>query len=241
MTVPKIIRIPILPFGMVNCHLIVTNGSAILIDTGLPGSQEKIATALKRQALGWPDLRLIVITHAHVDHAGSAAQVRELSGAPIVAHSADLPHYTQEVPMTFCATGWFGRLFLKAGLIRQPYAPFTPDILLSDTQQLALAPFGLDGVVRHAPGHTAGSISVDLASKDAMVGDLIASGIVLGGICRSGHAIRPPFEDDAHMAAAALQELLDGGAQTFYMGHGGPLEAEEVQRHAHRLRALAPR
>ncbi len=95
--------------------------------------------AATRHGKTFGDIGLIVITHAHVDHAGDAARLRELSGAPIVAHRADLPDYTQQASMTFCPTGWFGRWFLKTGLILQPYRPFVPDILLEDADQLDLA------------------------------------------------------------------------------------------------------
>lgn len=233
-----IVRIPILPFGMINCHLIIGEHGCILVDTGLPGTQARIGKALRRHGLAFGAIRLIVITHAHVDHAGNSACLRALSGAPIVGHSADLRHYTQQEAMTFCATGWFGRLFLKTGLILQPYLPFVPEILLSGDERLDLAPFGIAGVVRHTPGHTAGSISIELDSKAAMVGDLIASGVLLGGLMRTRHAKRPPFEDDAQATAAALQRLLDAGMEHFYMGHGGPLPAAEVLKHARLLRAL---
>ena len=238
MTKPHIVRIRILPLGMVNCHLVIGARGCVLVDTGLPGSEPKIARALQKHGLTFQDIKLIVITHAHVDHAGSAAGVRALSGAPIVAHQGDLDYYLQRKPMAFCATGWFGRVFLRMGLIRQPYTPFTPDILVQQDARVDLAPYGLDGVVRHTPGHTAGSVSVQLATGDVMVGDLLASGILLGGILRTGRAIRPPFEDNPHTVAAELQHLVDSGMQRFYMGHGGPLRAGEVRRHAHSLREL---
>ncbi|HEU4842906.1 MAG TPA: MBL fold metallo-hydrolase [Burkholderiaceae bacterium] len=239
MNAAHIIRIPILPFGMVNAHLIRGPQGCVLVDTGLPGSEGKIGKVLARQGLSFRDIRLIVITHAHVDHAGSAARLRELSGAPIVAHAGDLPHLRRELPMTFCATGWFGRLFLRTRLMYQPYVGFTPDLLLSGRTELNLASYGVRGMVRHSAGHTAGSISVELDSGDALVGDLIASGILLGGLARTGHAKRPPFEDDPATTAQALLSLADAGAQRYYMGHGGPLAAHEVRRHAHRLQALA--
>lgn len=235
----QIVRIPILPFGMVNCHLILGTKGCIVVDTGLPGSESKIERTLKKHGLSFQDIKLIVITHAHVDHAGSAARLRELSRAPILAHEGDAKHYSREVPMTFCSTGWFGRLFLKTGLILQPYTAFKPDILLSNDDIIDLNQFGIPGFVKHSPGHTAGSISVELATRDAMVGDLLASGILLGGIVRTGHAIRPPFEDDPHAAGAELQRLVDSGVERFYMGHGGPLNADEVQRHAQTLMTLA--
>ncbi|GJJ00384.1 MBL fold metallo-hydrolase [Duganella rhizosphaerae] len=239
MAAPRIVRISILPFGMVNCHLIIGDGGCVLVDAGLPGSEGKIARVLRRHGLTFADIRLIVITHAHVDHAGSAARLRELSGAPVLAHRGDLPYYRQLLPMTFCSTGWFGRLFLRTGLIRQPYVPFTPDILMGDGQLVPLSQYGVEGVACHTPGHTAGSVSIELAGGEVLVGDLIASGVLLGGLVRTGHAIRPPFEDDPHATASALQRLVDAGMRTFYMGHGGPLPAAEVRAHAGKLRRLA--
>ncbi len=238
MAAPRIVRIAILPFGMVNCHLIIGDGGCVLVDAGLPGSEGKVARALKRHGLTWADIRLIVITHAHVDHAGGAARLRRLTGAPVLAHCGDLAYYQQLVPMNFCSTGWFGRLFLRTGLILQPYEPFTPDILMAEGQVLDLSRFGVDGVVRHTPGHTAGSVSMELASREVLVGDLIASGILLGGLVRTQHAIRPPFEEDPQATALALQRLVDAGMETFYMGHGGPLPAAEVRAHARKLRRL---
>ena len=64
--------------------------------------------------------------------------------------------------MTFCPTGWFGRVFLKTGLVNEPYRGFAPDILLSGTDSIDLEKYGFQGHVRSTPGHTAGSISVEL-------------------------------------------------------------------------------
>jgi glyoxylase-like metal-dependent hydrolase (beta-lactamase superfamily II) len=129
---------------------------------------------------------------------------------------------------------------MRTGLILQPYEPFTPDILLQDDAPMDLSRFGVAGVARQTPGHTAGSVSVQLGSGDALVGDLVASGILLGGLVRTGHAIRPPFEDDPQRVSAELMGMVDGGMQRFHMGHGGPLVAAEVRRHALSLRGLKP-
>ena len=76
---------------------------------------------------------------------------------------------------------------------------------------------------------------MELDSKDALVGDLIASGILIGGITRKGRAIRPPFEDDPQAVAFELKRLLDAGFKRFYMGHGGPLDAKAVRSHIQTL------
>lgn len=231
----RIIRIPILPFHMVNAHLVVGPGGVILVDAGLPGSGPRIKRTLKKHGLSFGDIKLIVVTHAHVDHAGDASLLRKLSGAPIVGHEADLEYFTRALPMSYCPTGWAGRLFLKTPVPHESYVGFEPDILLSGDDKLDLAPYGVSGMVKSTPGHTAGSISVDLSTKEALVGDLIASGILIGGLARRGHAMRPPFEDDPRAVALALQSLLDSGIERFYMGHGGPLDAGEVRRHAQAL------
>jgi glyoxylase-like metal-dependent hydrolase (beta-lactamase superfamily II) len=233
----KVTRVPILPFGLVNAHIVKTAEGCILVDTGLPGSERKIGKALNKLGMTFSDIILIIVTHAHVDHAGSAARLRELSGAPILAHAADANYYSRAAAMTFCPTGWFGHLFIKTNLMFQPYDGFVPDLLIDSDNPLNLDSYGIPGIVQHTPGHTAGSISVLLESKEALVGDLIASGILLGGIVMTGVAKRPPFEDDAQAVSVALRHLVDVGMEQFYMGHGGPLQAKEVCRHAHRLSA----
>ncbi|GLH71620.1 MBL fold metallo-hydrolase [Geothrix limicola] len=236
----RILRIPILPFGMVNCHLVHSPDGCVLVDAGIPGSEAKIGRALRQLGLTFRDIKLIVVTHAHMDHAGSAAAVREASGAPILGHEGDLAHYRREAPMTFCATGLAGRFLLKRGIIQQPYAAFEPDLLLTGDETLDLHAYGIAGRVVPTLGHTKGSISVELATREALVGDLLASGIFMGGILRTGHAIRPPFEDDPQAVGRELQRLVASGVTRFHLGHGGPLDGAEVQRHARRLMKHPP-
>ena len=240
MTNPLIVTIPILPLGMVHCHAIVGPTSCILVDTGTPGSEHKIERALRKQGRGFRDVKLIIVTHAHTDHAGSAARLRELTGAPILAHAGDIDYYERRKEMTYCVAHAWGPLFLRTGLPTEPYRPFTPDLLLTDGASVDLRSYGADGTVRHTPGHTSGSISVELASGDALVGDLIASGVLLGGVIRTGRATRPPFEDDPAAVSAQLLDMADAGMTRFHMGHGGPLPAEEVRRHAVKLREALP-
>jgi glyoxylase-like metal-dependent hydrolase (beta-lactamase superfamily II) len=121
MTANEIVRIPILPFNMVNAHLIRSDSGCILVDAGIPGSERSIADVLARHGLSFPDIRLIIVTHAHTDHAGSAARLRQLSGAPILAHQDDADFYSGKEKMSFCPTGRVGRLFLKTPLPHQPY------------------------------------------------------------------------------------------------------------------------
>ena len=239
MSPTEIIRIPVLPLKTVNAHLIRSEAGCILVDAGIPGSERRIARALARLGLSFPDIKLIVVTHAHTDHAGSAKRLRDLSGAPILAHADDADFYSRKEPMTFCPTSGVGSIFLKTPFPHQPYEGFTPDIMMKNDDFVNLLDLGVDGLVRHTAGHTPGSIAVELASQDVLVGDLVASGIGIGGVALTGRAIRPPFEDDPETVARELDRMLSNGAKRFYMGHGGPLEAPEVMKHAKSLFGIA--
>lgn len=232
----KIVRVPIAPLHMINAYLIVCEGGVVIVDTGLPGSENRFLKALAEQGKRASDVTLIIVTHAHVDHAGSAAALKRLTGAPLLAHRADLPHYRQERAMSYCPTGPFGRLFKATGLIQAPYEAFEPDIVMDGSDDLSLKTFGVAGSARYTPGHTAGSISVLLDDRNVLVSDLISSGILLGGIVRLKSPKRPPFEDDPHLVADQLERLVQEGAKHFHVGHGATLDHCEVCRHIVRLR-----
>ncbi len=238
MAVTRITRVPIMPLGMVNAFIAHTPDGAVLIDTGLPGSEDKVAAALKRVGLSFPDISLIVVTHGHIDHAGNAARLRELTGAPILIQAQEAPFCARDAEMTFCPTGAFGRLFLRTGVAQRPYPGFAADIVLADGETLDTVRFGVPGTVRATPGHTPGSLSFNLSGGEVVVGDLLASGVLLGGIAFTGRPKRPPFEEDPAGVAASLQGLLDSGATRFHLGHGGPIRAAAVGRHIAALRRI---
>ena len=230
----QIHAIPILPFGMVNAFLLTSADGAVLVDTGLPGSEHKIERGLSKAGCSFADLKLIVVTHGHIDHAGSAARIRKLSGAPIVLHEGDLPYCQGRAPL-LRPSGPFGRLFKMTGAIERPFAKVEPDILLSADQTLDLSAYGLAGEILPTPGHTPGSLSVLLADSTVIAGDLAASGILLGGIAFKGWPKPPPFEEDTIEVARSLKLLLLKGAKRFYLGHGGPLDARAIERYAGKL------
>jgi len=229
-----IVPIPILPFGVVNAFALLGKHGVVLVDAGLPGRQARFEKALARHGKTLRDVTLIIVTHGHIDHAGGADALRSVSGAPIVAHRNELPFLRGDLLMRFCPTGWFGRVFLRAGAPTQPYPRFEADIVLDD-DPLDLAPFGVDGRLEPTPGHTPGSLSVLMPDGAALVGDMLAGGLLLGGIAWHGRAKQPPFEEEPHVVAHEIHRLVEAGAKTFYLGHGGPVSAAEARRHAHRL------
>lgn len=220
--------IPMLPLGMLNAFLVIQDRRAILIDTGLPGSAHRVDAALRLYGLGWNDVALIVLTHAHIDHAGSAVELRRLSDTPLLAHASEVPSCQGEPPL-LRPTGPFGRLFRMSGAIQRPFPKFEPDRIMTGSR-IDLTPEGFAGHILHTPGHTSGSLSVLLDTGDVFAGDLVASGILLGGIARKGRPKPPPFEENRKAVKTSLRKLLDEGMKIFHLGHGGPLPRETVHR-----------
>ena len=70
----------------VSSFLLYRAGEAILVDCGKQGSELKIIEEMSRLGLQATDLRLLLLTHAHYDHAGSACKIKELTGCRILIH-----------------------------------------------------------------------------------------------------------------------------------------------------------
>lgn len=132
-------------------HLLVDAGGAVLLDAGFPWDVPRIRHAFERLGLGPRDLKAIVLTHGHIDHAGCAAWAREWSGAPVYAHPLDQPHLDGVFPYRGAARV----CGLLEGLARAvtPYRPVAIDVPLSEGQRL---PFWGGLRVVHLPGHTVG-------------------------------------------------------------------------------------
>ena len=84
----RIVTVPILPRGMVNSFIIVGE-RPVVVDSGVPGSAPKILAALAREGFAPRDASLILITHRHVDHIGSAAALKRATDAPVAVHALD--------------------------------------------------------------------------------------------------------------------------------------------------------
>src|SRR5439155_11422058 len=80
-----------IPPGFVNAFLLDVshNDGLVLIDTGVPGSAEKILAAVRELGHAPADIRHILITHIHADHTGSLAALKQATGAPAYMHPLD--------------------------------------------------------------------------------------------------------------------------------------------------------
>jgi len=75
----------------VSAFLIVTPAGSILLDGGLPETASQIAGNITMLGFRLTDVKYLLNSHAHFDHAGGLAELKKLSGGVMVASSGDAP------------------------------------------------------------------------------------------------------------------------------------------------------
>lgn len=202
-------------------YLIEARDGLVLVDAGSRGRERQILGLL--QDLGRGDLRLIVITHAHLDHYGSAAAVRRATGAPIAAHGEDAGYMIKGETNLGSVRGWGKLVEMTMPLVERfiKPEPTEPDILLDDGWRLD--EFGLDAFVIHTPGHTPGSISLIVDGRVAFAGDLVSA--------RGWPHAQWFYATDWSRISSSIDRLKTYDPEWVYTGHSGkPIRGEAFQR-----------
>jgi glyoxylase-like metal-dependent hydrolase (beta-lactamase superfamily II) len=188
--------------------------SFILIDTGLPKRRGDLVRELETAGCKPGDLKLIIVTHGHLDHNGNTAYLREKYGAKIAVHAGD--SVMTESGDMFRGVKGFAVTFIKAllpliGMSR--YDGFSPDIILEEGRDLS--EFGFDARVIHVPGHSKGSIGVLTKGGDLFCGDLLAN---------TKEPAKNTLLDDSAELDASVERLRSLEIETVYPGHGEPFQ-----------------
>jgi len=219
---PGLPAVTLIPAGPMNAFLI-RGQRPVLVDTGLPGSGPGILAALEKQGVRPRDLALIVITHAHIDHSGSAAFLKEVTGAPVLVHAADAEYLRSGASAPATPAAFLGRLLNLATGNRKPDPALAaePDILVN--APYCLDAFGTDGTIVPVPGHTPGSLAIVLSTGECIAGDLVM------GLMPASRVRLPIVAADLPAAVASIHRILDMNPKIFYTGHGGPFPAERVR------------
>src|SRR5580658_8344729 len=85
------VPIPNNPLRYVNSYAFAADGGLVLLDTGWPADTawEALTAGLEAIGAGLPDVRGVLVSHMHLDHAGLTGRLRDASGAWIAMHPAD--------------------------------------------------------------------------------------------------------------------------------------------------------
>jgi glyoxylase-like metal-dependent hydrolase (beta-lactamase superfamily II) len=162
------------------CHLLVDeHGDAVLLDTGLIGEQSQIRWRLRRLGLGPANVKAILLTHGHLDHAGNLAWAKAWTQAPIYAHALEQAHIDGRYPYTGAAV-WCGRMERAGRRLLGVGGAVKIDQEFADGDEL---PFWGGLKVVHLPGHTLGHCGFHSTRHGVLFsGDLFASYFFRGAV-----------------------------------------------------------
>lgn len=210
---------------MVNAFIIKGERKAIVVDAGNPGSGARIVKALSQNNIRKEDVGLILLTHAHRDHYGGAAELKALLRNAPLAIQKNGTFYIMAgeiAPIVWKgARGFLAQPFTSRGEIR----PVVPD--LEFQERISLNPFGVEGEVISTPGHTRCSSIIILANGECIVGDTLMFRIPFKHI-----PAKPLFALDQAACLQVMARLVGNGNKIskIYAGHGGPWSAEKVKK-----------
>lgn len=145
----------ILPAGMLQCNCSIfgdeTSGEAIVVDPGDGTDLDRLRALLERRGL---KVKAIFITHAHIDHVGGAARLKQLTGAPVYMNAEDQAQYEH--------------LEMQAQWLGMAVPPRTEiDAAARDGDTLKLGAAEMH--VLHTPGHTQGSTCLYVPSEATLI------------------------------------------------------------------------
>ena len=195
--------------GTDNCYIVSNGENAILVDTGSAAGYDKVLAECSKHKM-----RLIVLTHPHFDHAENAASLSEKFGIPVAMNVDDMELFDNYNTQPLKSYGLVGKIVL--GLSLKPLKNTKirkPQNLVFVKDGDSLAEYGIDATILGLPGHTKGSIGVDVEGRDLLVGDALDNWI-------------KPATGHLYSDLTAIQESADRikslGNRTIYYGHGKP-------------------
>lgn len=215
--------------GFTNIFLLINDKYCLLVDTGSRGEAGKIQRWIKHSGYDINSLKYIFLTHSHYDHAGSVGELKEISGAKLIVHSAETENLENGFTPIPKGTSTIFKFISKAGKVNPAierkvagYPPVKPDIIFEN--ELDLNKIGFDAKIIHTPGHTTGSSSLIFGDR-VLVGDCMFN---MRG------TIYPGFANDEEQLKNTWLKILNWDVRWLYPGHGKRFSIETFRRVANR-------
>jgi glyoxylase-like metal-dependent hydrolase (beta-lactamase superfamily II) len=194
----------------VNVWLVRGQEGFVLIDAGPESTADQVVAAVARATSG-RGVRLLLLTHAHPDHAGGLAALRTAWNPPIVCHRLEVPFvtgelYYRELPAT-TPSYWIGRYLIGPNDWELPVAKDLEGG--QSVEGMAVIPL---------PGHTPGQVGYLHSLDRAMIcGDAVIS---------LGRQVGPPRRwttADPQTASESIERLGQLDYRHLLPSHGEPI------------------
>ena len=192
-----------------NCYLVSDGKDAFLVDTGSAVSYDKVLEECSKY-----NMKLIVLTHTHFDHAENAAKLSKHFNIPVACHEADVELFESFDKQPMESYGIVGKVVLDTSLkVLRNTKVEKPENLIFIKDGDDLSAYGFDAKIIGMPGHTKGSIGVDVEGTHLLVGDELDNWISPA----TGH-----LYNDLDAIKNSADKIVKLGERTLYYGHGKP-------------------
>lgn len=185
----------------VNVFIISDGGCSILVDTGMEKNRYSLLKKAREK-----NVRLLVLTHCHPDHAENAAYLSKELNIPVAMGEGDVKLIKNQDAEKMVARDLIGKEILHSG---GTIPEFIPSVLLKEGD--SLLPYGVNARIVELPGHTAGSIGIDVEGKYLIVGDALMNMM---------HPSLPHIYGDYDKMIDSARKIEMLGERTIYFGHG---------------------
>lgn len=195
--------------GTDNCYIVSSGENAVLVDTCSAAAFDKVLEECSKYKM-----RLIVLTHPHFDHAENAAVLSERFNIPVAVNKADIELFENYDAQPLKSYGLVGKVVLGVSLkVLRNTKVHRPENLIFVKDGDSLVDYGIDAKIVELPGHSKGSIGVDVEQKNLLAGDALDNWIkpAVGHLFTDFDAIK--------QSAEKIKSL---GERTIYYGHGKP-------------------
>jgi glyoxylase-like metal-dependent hydrolase (beta-lactamase superfamily II) len=209
---------------LVNWTIVADGSGVMLIDAGFPGSRDDVLTSLRSLGFTSADVGAILLTHAHIDHLGSAIWFAHTHGTPVYCHPAEVAHarrdyLEQASPAALMAQAWrpqwlrWSAQVAAKGALQRAGIPAARPLTAEIAATLPGRPRALP-----TPGHTSGHCSY-VVDGVLVAGDALVTGHPLAQ--RHGPQLLPSvFNHSDDDCARSLSVLATAGTEILIPGHG---------------------
>jgi glyoxylase-like metal-dependent hydrolase (beta-lactamase superfamily II) len=189
-----------------------------IIDPGPTTCLPTLEQGLQANGIRWPDVRHILLTHIHLDHAGATGTiVREHPHIKVLVHERGARHMADPSRLIESATRIYGD---QMEHFWGEFAPVPAGSLVSLTGGERIEAGGRTFDVAYTPGHASHHVSFfDASSGIAFVGDT-------GGVCINGGYVLPPTpapDIDVELWQGSVDRILAWSPATLMLTHFGPV------------------
>ena len=189
---------------------------AAIVDPGPTSCLGALDAGLQAHGVRWDEVRHILLTHIHLDHAGAVRTiVREHPGIAVLVHERGAKHMVDPTKLLDSATRVYGD---QMDVLWGEFAAVPQASLVALTGGERIDAGGRAFDVAYTPGHASHHVSYfDASSGVAFVGDV-------AGVCtQDGYVLppTPPPDIDVEMWRTSVERILAWSPSTLFLSHFG--------------------